>query len=77
MNPTSTLPMSRSAARPLGAHDPELPDHVRNLYTYTSSSLVGNLIGAIVIVLLYAGFAAPAALILWCLGFSAVWIYRA
>ncbi|MFN3297039.1 histidine kinase dimerization/phospho-acceptor domain-containing protein, partial [Caldimonas sp.] len=69
--------MSRSAARPLGAHDPELPDHVRNLYTYTSSSLVGNLIGAIVIVLLYAGFAAPAALILWCLGFSAVWIYRA
>lgn len=77
MNPNSTPPMSHSAARPLGAHDPELPDHVRNLYTYTSSSLVGNLIGATVIVLLYAGIAVPAALILWCLGFAAVWIYRA
>ncbi len=77
MNPNSNQSMSRTSDQPRGVHDPELPDHVRNLYTYTSSSLVGNLIGAIVIVLLYTGLAAPELLILWCMVFAAVWIYRA
>lgn len=59
------------------SHDPDLPDHVRNLYTYTPSSLAGNLIGAVVIVLLYAGFASLLSLSLWCVAFTVVWVYRA
>ncbi|PPE71702.1 response regulator [Caldimonas thermodepolymerans] len=55
----------------------ELPDHVRNLYAYTASSLLGNLIGSTVVVMLHVGFAPPLMLTLWAAGFALVWAYRA
>lgn len=72
MQPTAALPPSDAPPR-----HRDLPDHVRSLYTYTPSSLAGNLIGAIVIVLLFAGFAPLISIGLWGLAFAAVWIYRA
>jgi signal transduction histidine kinase len=56
--------------------DATLPDYVRNLYGYTPSSLVGNLIGAVVITMLFAA-SLSGTLLAWWGVFSAVWIYRA
>ncbi|HEY1393653.1 MAG TPA: ATP-binding protein [Methylibium sp.] len=66
---------SQQAELPIG-QQPELPDHVRNLYTYTPSSLVGNAIGAAVLVLLFAG-AQPGLVSLWSAAFTVAWVYRA
>jgi two-component system, sensor histidine kinase len=77
MNTSSALPAAETASHPTASGNPDLPDHVRSLYTYTPSSLAGNLIGAVVIVLLYAGFAPAITLWLWCGVFAVVWVYRA
>lgn len=45
--------------------DNTLPDRVRSLFAYTSSSLLGNLIGAVVLVLLFDQVVPTATLWLW------------
>jgi two-component system, sensor histidine kinase len=77
MNTSTALPSADATSHAIASGNPDLPDHVRNLYTYTPSSLAGNLIGAVVIVLLYASFAPAITLWLWCSVFAAVWMYRA
>jgi len=53
-----------------------LPDKVRSLYAQTSVSLIGNLLGASALVLLYARSAPTFNLVAWTLLFLAVWAAR-
>ncbi|MCM5682549.1 ATP-binding protein [Schlegelella sp. S2-27] len=76
MRDTKILPSPPEVTLPLGQRA-DLPDHVRNLYAYTASSLLGNLIGSTVVVMLYATFAPPAMLASWAVTFAFVWVYRA
>ena len=72
-----TLQPSGPQPLPAAPRPSDLPDHVRNLYAYTPSSLLGNLIGSVVVVTLYLSFAPPLLLGSWALGFAIVWLYRA
>ncbi|AKJ27996.1 hybrid sensor histidine kinase/response regulator [Caldimonas brevitalea] len=73
---TKTLPAPAQTLAPPADRGGDWPDHVRNLYAYSASSLGGNLIGAVVVLLLYAGQADTLTLSLWGLCFAAQWLYR-
>ena len=72
-----TLQPSGPRPLPLPDRPSDLPDHVRNLYAYTPSSLLGNLIGSVVVVMLYISFAPTLVLTAWACAFAVVWLYRA
>jgi signal transduction histidine kinase len=54
-----------------------LPEQVRTLFAYNTSSLAGNLIGAIVLVALLHGKATPHTLMGWAALMTVVWLLRA
>src|SRR5574341_1459448 len=74
---TAPLTVPPEVARRPAGRSAELPDYVRNLYSYTSSSLVGNLIGAVVLTLLYWSTLRRGLLAVWWAAFAIVWLYRA
>ncbi|WKB52221.1 ATP-binding response regulator [Eleftheria terrae] len=77
MTPSKTLPATaESLAPPPVDRGGDWPDHVRNLYAYSASSLGGNLIGAIVVVILHLETAERTTLALWAGCFIAQWLYR-
>lgn len=66
-----------SVPDPAGAHGPlHLPDTVRSVFQQTGPSLAGNLLGAVILVLLYRGLAAAPVLYGWALLFMLVWAAR-
>ncbi|MCW7538788.1 hybrid sensor histidine kinase/response regulator [Aquabacterium sp. A7-Y] len=77
MNNSPSPPLAADSLAPAPAdRSGDWPDHVRNLYAYSASSLGGNLIGAVVVLILYIGFAPPLTLALWGSCFAAQWLYR-
>jgi len=67
----------RPSATPSAGPDPLLPDAVRSVFAHTPASLVGNLFGAAVLLLLFEAVAPTRALVGWGLLFAAVWSFRA
>ncbi|WP_430420868.1 ATP-binding response regulator [Methylibium petroleiphilum] len=53
-----------------------LPDVVRTLYSQTGVSLSGNLLGAMVLTMIYWPVAPSRELIAWCVLFGLVWVLR-
>jgi signal transduction histidine kinase len=76
MNDRSTAHPA-TATPPPGRVDPDQPDYVRNLFAYTPSSLAGNLIGAVVVLLLFYETAPRLQLAGWALVFALLWVGRA
>jgi signal transduction histidine kinase/HPt (histidine-containing phosphotransfer) domain-containing protein/DNA-binding NarL/FixJ family response regulator len=67
----------RLRATPSAGSDPLLPDAVRSVFAHTPASLVGNLLGAVVLLLLFSSAAPQRALAGWGALFIAVWGFRA
>ncbi|HWP18032.1 MAG TPA: hybrid sensor histidine kinase/response regulator [Burkholderiaceae bacterium] len=76
MNPLAAAapPSTDAGRRPA---DAGTPDRVRALYAFTPATLVGNLIGAVVLVLLFRSTTPPAVMGGWCFAFAVLWLFRA
>jgi two-component system, sensor histidine kinase len=66
-------PSAAAARRAPGA----LADRVRALFSYAGTTLVGNLLGALVLLALFSGSAPTATLWGWTVAFALLWIGRA
>jgi hypothetical protein len=53
-----------------------LPDVVRTLYSQTGVSLSGNLLGGMVLTMIYWPVAPHHELVAWCVLFGLVWVLR-
>lgn len=73
--PVSEPSITAAAPPPPPPADPRI-DEVRAVYTQTPASLVGNLIGLVVISTMFGGFA-PATTMAWATFLLAIWVTRA
>ncbi len=71
---TAAATTAATTATATAATTAGLADRVRNLYSYSASSLIGNGVGALVVASLYWGVAPRRALLAWLGAMAALWL---